>query len=674
MARHKVIADSEDEDEGDDVLLIEPEGALERPEPEPLSPQHQAEGHHNHSSDTTDPSFFANIYDDQQGLAVQQSDLVENIVRQSQRACASSGDVSLPALKRRRANPSSGTDVTSPRVSSKPRNHSALFPDDASEITTPRKSTGQEWEIPSSPEDGAASHHTKGLAGRKGPDGEKKRTKLSLVSSPTAAAPIGAETTSEAHIEDDSRENQVEEGLEASAVSTPLARKPPTSYHNSALPDATKFYIAQSSLTTMQKLEYQKVTVSNSYGGLPGSLPHQKSSGVTTIAYSTPSGYSPVPPLPGEEFLAPSPQHLNILNMSSSPNMADSGFELPDQAISVPNIEVEIPAANHRHESPGEPQDQTPVGKRKKRTRQVAEEDELCQDDPWDVENLDAPQSYKPRPTKRRSILARDFMSVENNDYNLRDISDDDMPPTQSPPRPLSIALPDTDPVAPPAEAPPEVPPEIHPEPYAEAPLEAPRKRGRKKKQQPGPEVLTTKADMNEDSPVNQTCASLDKATMIEPSPDKPKKRRGRPRKSELPKAVEESLPEPSIVDELPETDVPQEVHTPEDSSEVTTKRKDGKGKRKEKRNTLEEDEPPDSEGNRPPLREVDNNSRSPSKSVSDRVSPDKASAEPPDRIQTPKAQLKETPTLGASQSKLRYRVGLSKRSRIAPLLKSIRK
>lgn len=317
MARHKVIADSEDEDEGDDVLLLEPKGDLQRPEPEPLSPHHQpsspraaASEHHTHSSDTTDPSFFAKIYDDQQSLAVQQSNLVENIVRQSQRACASSGDVSLPALKRRRANPSSGTDVTSPMILSRPRNHKNLSTDDASEITTPRKSAAQVWEIPSSPEDRAASRRTKDS------HGETKRRKLTLVSSPSAAVATAEETTPKAHRENAGRENQLDEGLIAGDISTPPARNVITSHHDSGFPDTTKFYITQSNLTTMQKLEYQKVNVSNGYGGLPGSLSHQKSSGVTTIAYSTPSGYSPVPPLPGEEFLAPSPQRNNILNVS----------------------------------------------------------------------------------------------------------------------------------------------------------------------------------------------------------------------------------------------------------------------------------------------------------------------------------------------------------------------
>ncbi|KAI0518264.1 hypothetical protein F5B22DRAFT_79175 [Xylaria bambusicola] len=658
MAARKVIADSEDEDEGDEILLLRPEGDVDRPEPEPLSPDHQpssptaaASEHHNQSSDITNPSFFANIYENQQLLAVQQSNLVENIVRQSQRASASSGDVSLPALKRRRVNPSSGTDVTSPRAPGRPRNRTTVLTDDASEFTTPRKSTGQEWDIPSSPENAAASCHTQRPTSRGETHGERKRRKLKLPSSPAAPISGVAKTTPKAPLEDADAETQVDGVLTAGAVSTPPARN-----HDFTLPDTTKFYIAQSNLTTMQKLEYQKVNVSNGYGGLPGSLPHQKSSGVTTIAYSTPSGYSPVPPLPWEEPLVASPQHNNIINMiSSSPNMADSGFELLSQGVPVTNIEVEVPVANESHESPGVPQGRTPVSKGKRRARHVIEEDELCRDDPWDADDIDALQnSYNPRPTKRRLVGTRNPADIGENVNGLEDITSDPMPPTQSPPKLPVLALLDTDPVEPPP---------------TEPPPEAPRKRGRKKKQ-PVSETPPTPTEANNDSQWHQTRPSPHESAAVEPSLEKPKKRRGRPRKSEPSKLVEESLPEPFIADGLPENDLPQENNGLNEPGVV----KRQKYCKEKKRSTVEEDDPLDLEEDRPPLKEVDSNIGTPSKSVSAQELPESASAESGDKISTPKIQSRETPTLGALQSKVRYRVGLSRRSRIAPLLKSIRK
>ncbi|KAK5631229.1 hypothetical protein RRF57_006943 [Xylaria bambusicola] len=659
MALRKVIADSEDEDEGDGVLLLQPEGDVDRPEPEPLSPHHRpsspaaaASEHHNHSSDVTDPSFFANIYENQHLLAVQQSNLVENIVRQSQRASASSGDISLPTPKRRRVNPSSGTDVTSPRTPGRPRNRTTVLTDDASEFTTPRKSTGQEWDIPSSPENAAASRCTKRPTSREETHGERKPRKLTVASSPAAAIYTVKEIIPKALLEDAGAENQVDGGLTAGAVSTPPVRN-----YDFTLPDTTKFYIAQSNLTTMQKLEYQKVNVSNGHGGLPGSLPHQKSSGVTTVAYSTPSGYSPVPPLPWEEPLVASPQHNNILNISSSPNMADSAFELPNQGVqgvTVTNIEAEVPVANESYETPSVSRGRTPVSKGKRKARHVIEEDELCRDDSC----IDAPQtSYKPRPTKRRSVVTRDSVDIRENVNSLVDITNDRMPPTQSPPKlPVSV-LPDTDPV----ESPPVEPPPIEPSP--EVP---PRKRGRKKKQ-PVPETLT---EANDDSHLNKIRPPPHEVAAEEPSPEIPKKRRGRPRKSEPSKPIEEPTSEPFIANELPGNDLFQEDNDLDESG-VVNRRKDRK---EERRSTIEEGDTPDLEEHRLPLKELDSNTRSPSKSVSARESPENASTEPGNKNQTPKAQSREAPTLGTLQSKVRYRVGLSRRSRIAPLLKSIRK
>lgn len=326
MAKRKVIADSEDEDEGEDVLLLHVDDS-ERPEPEPLSPTDPAPLSYNQRSDVTDvtdvtdPPFLANIYDDQQSLAVQQSHLIENIVRQSQRASASSGDVSLPSMKkRRRVNPSSGTDVTSPIVLSRTRNHIKLLSDAASEFTTPRKSAGQEWEIPSSPEDAPASRNAKYLSSGEKTYGKPEKKRSRPMSSPVAAELFAAKvTTQQAPLEQIGVNDQEDGALRAGATSTPVAKIINYSPHDSALPDPTKIYVAQSNLTTMQKLEYQKVNVSiNGYGAVPGSLPHQKSSGATTIAYPTPSGYSPVPPLPWEESPRQpnSPRQNEVLNVS----------------------------------------------------------------------------------------------------------------------------------------------------------------------------------------------------------------------------------------------------------------------------------------------------------------------------------------------------------------------
>lgn len=297
MARRKVIADSEDEDEDEVEDSVVTDGA-HRPEPEPLSPHHRpsspaevTESHHL-TSDVTDPSFFARIYDNQQTLAVQQSNLIEHIVQQTQRASASSGDVSFPAKTRgRRVMASSGTDVTSPMILSRPHIHTRIFSDGASEITTPRKSLGQEWDVPSSPEDAPS----RGPRSRQITYSKRKGETQKSVLSPSDNT-LSAEETAQGAPPGDTG---VGDQMEPSAMS--MARRKSAQY-DSAMPDTPRFYVAQSNLTTMQRLEYQKVNTSmNCHGGLPGSLSHHRSSGATTIAYSTPSGYSPAPPLPWDE-------------------------------------------------------------------------------------------------------------------------------------------------------------------------------------------------------------------------------------------------------------------------------------------------------------------------------------------------------------------------------------
>ncbi|KAI1748534.1 hypothetical protein F4782DRAFT_356616 [Xylaria castorea] len=666
MARRKVIADSEDEDEGDDIFLPHSEGDFDRPEPEPLSPRGQPSSSlatresGKQSSDVTDPSFFANIYDNQRNLAAQQSHLIENIVRQSQRASASSGHVSLPSKKTgRRTDPSFGTDVTSPMILSRPQNRMTLSNDDASDFTTPRKSMGQVWDIPSSPDGVAAPRSTKSTRSKENTYGKVKKGRSRPASSP-APADMSEEAeaaTPKPPLEDLGLDYPPEESPRTDSPSMPPAKRTKVSRHDSTptLPDTTKFYIAQSNLTTMQKLEYQRVNASvNGYGGLPGSLPNHKSSGAATIPYSTPSGYSPVPPLPWEEPPAQpsSPQQNVAMNISSSPDVIGNGFDSSNERSPVAALETETPVPNRKNrESPVKAQSRTRVAKGKKRAAQDVEEDELGRDDIWDPDDVDAPQdSHKPRATRRRAVLAAGFSDIGSKIDTLEHISDEAAIQTQGPP---------------------ELPAPLEAQPDAQL-----KKRGRKKKQSTT-ENLVIETDTNEELNSNQNLVSPEKVAEAEPSPEKPKKKRGRPRKSGPSKAAEEPMPEPPIADELPVTESPQKDDSPDTSAAVSRKQANsGRKTGRKKSKATEETEDVESDDERPPLTEVDSNLRSPSKSVSTKEeTPARSRAGSNEEKSTPKTQSKETPkSATTSQSKPPYRVGLSKRSRIAPLLKSIKK
>ncbi|KAI0205758.1 hypothetical protein F4808DRAFT_243889 [Astrocystis sublimbata] len=697
MARRKVIADSEDEDEGDDGILPQPGHDDARPEPEPLSPQkppgHEMRGSDKQPSDT-DSSFFANLYDTHQNLAVQQSQLIENIVRQSQRASASSGDVSLPSKKKgSRPDQSSGTDVTSPRVLTRPRDQLAPFNDDASDLTTPRKSLGQVWDIPSSPpdEDVAGEHSTKFAASKSKPDSTSKRGRSRMASSPVAAETAAAdETTPRQSREDVSVDHQLAADSTGSPM-TPVAKRAKVSHHDSTLPDTAQFYIAPTGLTTMQKLEYQKVNVSaNGYSGLPSSLPIQKSSGATTIPYSTPSGYSPIPPLPWEEPPAQpsSPQQNVAINISSSPDVIGNNSDMPHKRSPAAAVETVIPEPDRNQESPARSRLRTLANKGKKRSAQEFEEDELSRD-VWDVEDNDTPKEmYKPRATKRRSVVAADVSEVENKTDDLDHISDEAVIITQDP----TLELPAT--LEPP---PPTPPPEV-----------LPKKRGRKKKQ-PSAEKLNSEANVTAEfnETEDQNLDLPDKAAEAEPSPEKPKKKRGRPRKSDPPKEIEEPLPDTAPVADdddanPPITESPEKDDDDlESSAETSRKTKlSHKATRKKKSKTvIEESEDEDKEeldeedeNDRLPLKEVDSNQPSPSKPASvmtdtkeetpvrsrsgskEDEKNDASIATPTHKTQAKGKAPKPPTSASSSASKPTYRVGLSKRSRIAPLLKSIRK
>ncbi|KAI0025628.1 hypothetical protein F4780DRAFT_719276 [Xylariomycetidae sp. FL0641] len=646
MAPRRVIADSDDDEEEMENPSSLAKHEADPPEHEPLSPLHKpsspaAPSSHRPTSGTTDPSFFAGIYTENQAAAAQQSHLIESIVRQSQKASASSGDISLPRKGRgRKVDPSSATDVSSSMIPIKPGNQQALFSDGASEITTPRKSTGAEWDVPSSAEGAtapksakSARHSARKTYGKQNRRGSKPTSEFIVSDAeyemPTNDAPQDSEAVAG------------EEALGSSPLPTTSRRK--VSLHDSVVSETTNFYVAQSNLTTMQKLEYQKVNTPP--------IGNQKSSGTTTVAYSTPSRYaSSGPPLPWERPSVAGTQLAStlpeIVDVGSSPDalVSDSMRSEGKKTASADTKErsaVEIPP-----DSPESPlrKDMT---RRRHRTRKAMEEiDELGQDDSLDPGTTDHQgDSTGPRSTRLRSRAA----DARNMSTSQRDEPECDRTPEQ-------VKRATAEPV---------VPEEVGPK--------VPKKRGRKKKQQPALEKHNEETPDSGDHKEVDAVESASKGSTTlgtESVHEKPKRKRGRPRKTEAAKAVQ-SVAEPSLgVQEasLPlaqeDTTEPVAANAQEEDSDVCEpafkRKKSGIKNDKEGLNAEVQVGGEDSQ----PLREVDVNARSPSKPESSETPGAKAAM----------AHGKETPKMAASQAKAPYRVGLSKRSRIAPLLKVIRK
>ncbi|KAH6646776.1 hypothetical protein BKA67DRAFT_580546 [Truncatella angustata] len=555
MASRRVIADSDDEDEGLSPIkaFAEFEAHDPRLDMEPLSPQHQPAGPilrqpsllavanaQNDTSGSTDPSFFANIFDEQQDKAMQQSHLIENIVRLSQKASAGSRDVSSPANgkakskgKKTPVNASStATDITSPLVLKKPgpRKSQLVQMSDATEFTTPRKSAGKDqWDIPSS---------------------------------------------------DDEHGKTAKKGVRES---------------DSNADDSSKFYVAPSSLSASQRRQYRKVQISGSHSGhstIPDSAalmqPHSnhKSSCATTVAVSTPSRYASSGPRPPWEI----EQAADVRSEAAAINLTLSS---PDAITAVGSNAQE---------------DQSPVRRssvKRKRSTARDDADELGEDGIFEDNISDLDPEFDPgdRQTSKKAKKAANSSSV---------------------------------------------------------PVVEPKKRGRKKKQ---PIVEKPSGEEQAEDTGASVTAMPEPAADVQTPEEKPKKKRGRPRKSDVAKPVEVS-------------DEP--MPAPERSAGKTTKSASAENGLVEDGSTTIEDSwkqpvvdaSTDSKNAQPkpttdktvtrdvsPLKEADRNSLLASQST---ISESNKSIS---KSMTP-----------SQAGKAIYRVGLSKKSRIAPLLKIIRK
>ncbi|KAI8959468.1 hypothetical protein F5Y11DRAFT_333136 [Daldinia sp. FL1419] len=700
MVPRRVIADSDDEDEDGNTLspLREDEriDPPEVPEVEPLSPHHRPStpdvlDNQNQISDTTDQSFFANIYDEQQNRALQNSYLVENIVRQSQQASRSSGEVSLPAKgKGRKLDISSITNVTSPALLKRPGNHLSLLSECASGVTTPQKSVPGEWDVPSSAEDAMTPRTTKSSKWKNEKSYGKRKKSQSRSAKNSAAAEIfmgydGPEQTTQ----DTNPYNEMltpNRGIERSPQ--PVLKPREVSLHDSVIPETApvaNFYIAQSNLTTMQKLEYEKVNVSqNAYSGLPnvpmGSI---KSSGVSTIAYPTPSRYasSSGPPLPWEKNLVADnepDENVNFVNTMSSPDVITTGHDRTGEKLAeatlvdtqVPYDEIESPVKN--------PIPRSTSSKRKKRTRSIQDEDEDELQD-GSHEPIDLHQSKSKR---RRNELKLNPPDSHGDDIERLPSPHEEVPQEQGyrdPPGGEICETVDTVPEIP-ATEPPISPSMPEHSPLETEPAPQPKKRGRKKKKTTGESAAQEELPIESQTIAEEiTPAITDREVQAEL--DKPKKKRGRPRKSGVAKSEVATAPEcESDNTHKTHEDDAQRSESILEAAKSTERPK--LTKKQKVRNQIEkeiEETTPDQDDTDGALKEIDSNFR-PSEEP---VSAEDVSTKPTPKPLVDQRRSEEkgstaskpmTTTSTPSQAKVPYRVGLSKRTRITSLLKIIKR
>lgn len=321
---------------------------------------------------------------------------------------------------------------------------------------------------------------------------------------------------------------------------------------------------------------------------------------------------------------------------------------------------------------------ETPAGrKRKKKSKHIEEVDELGQDESWDSDTIGFHrETYTPCISRRRSNAT----SIHEDETAQHEEVEEpvnvvDMGVEEEPENPVTETL--ADPIE-----------DNSASNTATTALEAPvtteqetlpttqpkKKRGRKKKQPIVEEAIQDEQPTEEPT----TPAELDppfQATEVEEVSEKPKRKRGRPRKSDQAKATEiDAPPEPVEAPEEPAGKTADDDYhgaSPEEDEEKPKSKKTAK--KQKKKDNIVEDIPREDES--PALKEIGANSITPSRSMSSEPASKKSKDVPATTENSKvKSQAKEPPKPAVSQSKSLYRVGLSKKSRIAPLLKCIKK
>lgn len=673
--------------------------AIEQPRDEPLDRVADANIANPGSGESTDLSFFQHVYDEQRLTTSG-----DHSIAHTKPTAPAASDLTEPQTK----TSSSLTSVTDPvPTGSKTKNtYAARDVADLTQVTTPSREAPvaemDPWDVPSSPPACTA----KGLSKVARTYGKRKREKAGEHSSslPPTQDPYdfpgtrGADPTPKAakrakrgtqssRGQPSSSAGQVEEP--ASTRRSPRRSGESPGFVNGSeevIPDtAPGLYIAPSALTASQKQEYQLVSLSSEPGEL--SLPSMragevyKSSGATTMVFSTPSGYRSstrwAPPsdgLPGLEEV-------------------DEGSEArAEHPASSPDVISEEPVKRKR----GRPQKKVPEElpppletRSAKKRRMVPEEEDYSPVRKSPRNNIGDGGGRGTR-RGRGSDGPQDTTATEN----LIDLTAQAEEAPDDPEWGRDQAAAD------------EVETENVPEPK--------KKRGRKKKET---KVQEIPIDNTEEPGVEiSKSAPTRNAPEVDDS-EPPKKKRGRPRKSAAPPAVEPDNPEPNALTEphptspgLASGGVPEP-----DSDKPTPAKVPGKRGRKKRQDTIkslehttdEEEAPPPPSPAPAALSEISRNSQPPKAeeiNASDdddddynndetkenaqpslkkpeqpaettQIKKDAAAAVEKKAVNTAKAAgAVASPASAAAATKVQYRVGLSKKSRIAPLLKSLRK
>ncbi|KAF4877047.1 hypothetical protein CGCSCA1_v003746 [Colletotrichum siamense] len=676
MAPARVIADSDDSDDDFD---------LEDGPAKPPTPKKSSEGR---SSDpvsaatgSTDPQVFQEIYNDQRAPAT--DDILthhDHFSVPHGAVCSSASDGIKAATKKDDTNTSSLTSITDPTMGSN-RAKKAKRPEivDLTQVTTPGRSANDTpkdmWDVPSSPaEQPTAPIAT--LAKNKTPTSNKrKRVNNVEFTSPLAIEMPSQGSTQPFDVTPVGRANfSLPQAAKKQRIDAPVSSAATDDIDmvvplddgsvlvNSPISGQKQvsLYIEPRALTASQQLQYEYHSVDPSPDDQrPPPSRHfttlqaaARSSGATTIAYSTPS-------------------QTRVRGMLQESFVDDTNSRTAFEAVQEIR-EVIDPEATIEIQSSPDIISAAPV--RKKRSQHRDESPQaaaLHVADDWNSDDIGFPREmYKPRPSRRRGSDAS--RQSDNGNATFTTVPEADMGP----------AAQLIERAAPPA-----------------SPLK-PKKRGRPRKSDAAaaPEPAETQAPSPGVAPavLSEVAESPAAAEPTSAATQQTKKKRGRPRKSDKVVAAhvqQEPVDQPAAVepaDEAKNISVPVDLEPAGDNQLEKTSRST-KPKKSDKKRSTEEvtgkgpaSETTSEAGEARALQPTTANSGL--KPGSDGSGPQSTATEGEAAVVTPqKNEVKKEvagkvdgkqgfPTPASQAGKPLYRVGLSKKSKIAPLLKIVRK
>ncbi|KAK4165101.1 hypothetical protein QBC43DRAFT_316762 [Cladorrhinum sp. PSN259] len=626
----RVILDSEDDDSDFEETTTGGDINVGQTEDEPHDKRHETIIPQTKSTAETDSSLFARAYN--QAVALMHpfdaSTSSESHIPDTLPPTAGISSESLATVIPNTYPPTAGQTLeaelalsmsSSTRKSGRARTKSQKAAETI-DLTTPSKAldTDSVWEVPSSQNVGAGGS---AKSTRSSARGKRNRAAETTIQNDPYEFPEATPAPKSKRAKRDTQTSPLPNDVDSSPIVL-LPAETPSSLRRSgrnnhdttgALEVPTQLYVEQSELTMSQKQQYEVVNISSQNGlEVPQpTLPTQLAGFVEVVHKSSGVTVSTIP-------------------YSTPSRMDSSRQEMPSTAKSVNTSAEEDGSAgqtdNPQQSSPDVLIDMPASASAKKRGRKKAV-----------TASLATNSSSASRAAKKRKVVygSDDEMDELDGDYGHEDVSE---LPTEEPQDLKDETFtpnPELEPAVIETTSAPQEPP-------------AKNKRGRKKKE---PTLAEPVAQLDE--------ATVEPPAVVESEEPPSKKRRGRPRKSDVTTApAPEPLPiEPEVIEEEP---------APKPLAEVSRNQQRGR-----KKAAVEDDEE-EEEAHTPDAQEDDEVKKN--KKQEQEKLEKQATAEPVVKKKEKPAASKTAADFIAATNKVQYRVGLSKKSRIAPLLKSLKK